>query len=582
MATLKPTTVSAKRLSETISGSATSFKVNNIKSWQFTGGAYTDLTSADFGTRLWVVFRNSTGTLMEIMEVNPATITAATSPITILYRGLKFDGTDLTEVSANKLTWVKGDTIVEFGTHVPQLLAQYVDKVQDQTVGGVKTFSSLPATTAGNPVAATDLARKAYVDSVVAGIATTVNMVVGGVAGETLIAGEGIYLKNSDGRWWKTDADIAATVEGVILGIAQGAGTAGNAITGGVLTEGVDSNQTALTASTKYFFGNTAGAFSTTTGTKEISAGISHPTDATKLYFFPKYDQVITEDEQDAMAGNGGTPSSTNKFVTQTGLQAGTETYIADASGSSTVYTATFSPALTAYTTGQAMRVKIQTTNTTTTPTINFNGLGAKTIVKGVNSALAVGDLVANQFADFTYDGTNMVLKNPQSVAGTLVTSTTTAVDTTNTSTEQTLITVSLPGGVLGTAGAVRITIPITDLKQFNTTTTNLRLKYGATTVATITIGNSGTSVTGWAGELVFLLVGAGATNSQVGVGNLKISSAANTTTTANAALHKVARGTATEISTGALTLSVTAQNDAAVVSTGLTTGLAVIEKITV
>jgi hypothetical protein len=141
MATLKPTTVPAKRLAETISGASTTFKLNNIRSWAATE---TDLTSADFGDRLWAVFRNSTGTLMEIMEIDPTTITSASSPITIIARGLKFDGEDGTEVAANKLTWVKGDTVVELGTHVPQLLSKYADKVGDMTIEGLWTFNQTP------------------------------------------------------------------------------------------------------------------------------------------------------------------------------------------------------------------------------------------------------------------------------------------------------------------------------------------------------------------------------------------------------------------------------------------------------
>lgn len=340
MATLKPTTVPAKRLAETISGSATTFKVNNIKSWQYTAGAYTDLTSADFGTRLWAVFRNSAGTLMEIMEIDPATITAASSPITILYRGLKFDGTDLTEVSANKLTWVKGDTVIELGTHVPQLLAQYVDKVQDQTIGGIKTFSSLPATTAGNPVGVNDLARKAYVDSVVAGIATSISEVVPGTAGETLVAGDSVYLKLSDNRWWKTDADDAATVNNVMLGIAQGAGTAGVAITNGVLKRGVDANQSGLVAGEVQYVSNTAGDISNTPGTVEVTVGVAKS--STELYFDPRFNQQITEDQQDAMAGSSGNPSSSNRYVTEDDVSS------AGASGKVVRATGTALPALSA------------------------------------------------------------------------------------------------------------------------------------------------------------------------------------------------------------------------------------------
>jgi hypothetical protein len=56
---------------------------------------------------------------------------------------------------------------------------------------------------------------------------------------------------------------------------------------------------------------------------------------------------------------------------------------------------------------------KIVNANTTTTPTLNPNSLGAKTIVKGVSTPLVVGDIAANMFCTFIYDGTNFVLQNP-------------------------------------------------------------------------------------------------------------------------------------------------------------------------
>lgn len=305
---LYPNTVPSKRLAASITSSATSFRVNNILGWD--GNA---LTSADFGTVHYVVFRNAAGTLMEIMQIDPSTIASAS--ITINLRGLDFEG-NISEVSANKLSWLANETIVEFGSHPPQLFRQsYVDLFTAQTVAGVKTFSVLPVTTAGNPVSDNEFARKAYVDASVAGGSGIPNrVVVSGKAGETLAAGNLVYLKASDNRWWLCDADTAATVDNASLGIAQGAGTAGNAITSGVLIYGVDSNQTGLTADTKYFASNTAGGLSTSAGTTEVSVGMSIST--TSIFFCPRFDQVITEDLQDAFAGTSGTPSNSNKFVT--------------------------------------------------------------------------------------------------------------------------------------------------------------------------------------------------------------------------------------------------------------------------
>lgn len=303
-------TIPTKRLAATISGSSGFIKLNNILGWD---GA--TLTTADVGDVLYAVLRDQDNSVMEIMQLDTSTIANnSTTGITILRRGLKFNGDLTTEVPANKLVWVKNQTIVEIGTDVPQIFQNFVNFTDAQNVGGVKTFTSLPATTAGNPISANDLARKAYVDSVVAGIATSVSNVVPGTAGETIVAGNLVYLKLADSRWWKTDADTAATVEGVLLGIAQGSGTAGNTITNGVMTRGVDANQSGLSAGSVYYASNTAGAISSSVGTVEVTVGVAKST--TELYFDPRFNQQLTEDQQDALAGTSGTPSASNKYVT--------------------------------------------------------------------------------------------------------------------------------------------------------------------------------------------------------------------------------------------------------------------------
>lgn len=359
MATIFPTSVPDKRLSETISSSASSFKITSITGWNGV-----DLTSADFGTKLYAVFRNSTGTLMEIMQVDPATITSATASITILLRGLKFTGDLTTEVSANKLVWVKGDTIVSLGTHVPQLLKHYVDTLGDQTIAGVKTFTSQPVSTAGLPTGATDLATKQYVDNTATGTTSVNRTIVAGTAGETILVDQLVYLKASDGRWWLADADAAASSENVQLGIAQGGGTAGVAITSGVLVAGLNTfSALTLTANTKYYVSNTAGGFSSSVGTKEVTVGQSQST--TTFLFSPRNDQEITEDQQDAMTGSLGTPSLTNRYVTEQQLTAVTAMAAQAVDGTAgSIFTRTLASSETftqsGFTTGRVFMVEVK------------------------------------------------------------------------------------------------------------------------------------------------------------------------------------------------------------------------------
>lgn len=306
--TMLPTTVPSKRLAASITAASTTIQLNNIQGWDGN-----DLTSSDFGTRLFAVLRNDTNTAMEIVELDPSTI--ASSSITILARGLKFTGDLSTEVTANKLSWVKNETIVELGTHVPQLLNHMVQIIGAQTIAGVKTFSSLPATTAGDAVGDNDLVRKAQLDAATLGQIGTDKLIVSGNAGETIADGELVYFDAvTNNEWMKCDADTAASVDNVILGIAQGAGTDGNAISGGILLFGVDDAQSGMTAGDPMYTSNTAGAIASSAGTTEVTVGIAKS--ATELYFYPRYNQEITEDIQDALTGTSGTPSASNKYVT--------------------------------------------------------------------------------------------------------------------------------------------------------------------------------------------------------------------------------------------------------------------------
>jgi len=83
------------------------------------------------------------------------------------------------------------------------------------------------------------------------------------------------------------------------------------------------------------------------------------------------------------------------------------------ASGTDT-YTATPSPVLSAYTTGETYRVSFANANTSVAPTLNINSLGAKTVKIQNGSALVAGNIEGEHL--LTYDGTDMILLNPVDV----------------------------------------------------------------------------------------------------------------------------------------------------------------------
>lgn len=487
MATVKFISVPTKRLSASINASSTSIQVSDILGWD--GVA---LTASDFGTKMYCVLRNDNNTLMEIMELDPSTIAAGS--ITILLRGLKFNGDLTTEVTANKLTWVKNETLVELGTDVPQLLEHTIRDIGDQSVAGVKTFSDFPKKSGTTtPTGADEFATKAYVDTQVGGTSIYDQNLISATAGETLAAGNLTYFKESDQRWWKTDADAIATASKHIrLGIAQGTATAGNSVN--ILLAGLEKNLTGLTAGAKYFVSGTAGSVTTTPGaiarfvgwamstTRLIFAPEGLPENlyfdvlgetlsAADIVYFKTSDQKWWKTDADAAATAigvrigvveiGGSADAVGLIrtggvdATHTGLtagatyflsgtaaalsatagafqrvygvalstseilmtieagttvtQSGEQIYAVDAVGTD-AYAITLVPAITAYKDGLTLRFKAGTANTGAA-TLAVNGLTATTIKKAYNSDLVTGDILAGQIVTVTYDATNSVFQ---------------------------------------------------------------------------------------------------------------------------------------------------------------------------
>jgi microcystin-dependent protein len=86
-----------------------------------------------------------------------------------------------------------------------------------------------------------------------------------------------------------------------------------------------------------------------------------------------------------------------------------------DATGNDTPinsYTTTISPTLTVYA-NSIYYVKATYRNHLAAPTINFNGVGAKTIKKSGGLALRHNDIIDNHDMVLRYDGTDMILQNP-------------------------------------------------------------------------------------------------------------------------------------------------------------------------
>jgi len=164
------------------------------------------------------------------------------------------------------------------------------------------------------------IATVGYVLSVVTGGAVTFNKnVIDGAAGEALTSGDWVYLKESDGRWYKTDASDKLKSKNVKIGKALGTqASVGDNVPGGVFIGGLETVGTYV-AGTKYYLSNTAGAASTSAGDNEVLLGIGD--ENTDLVFVNLYDpEAVTSDEKDALAGTVGTPNEDNKYVTDNNM----------------------------------------------------------------------------------------------------------------------------------------------------------------------------------------------------------------------------------------------------------------------
>lgn len=171
-------------------------------------------------------------------------------------------------------------------------------------------YDAAPSSLTGN-----QLATVTYVLGVVNGGTVTFDkqVIANQTAGENLTANDIVYFKEADAKWWKVDADLTATFDQLQMGVAQSTVSANGTVTIGI--SGPMSGFTGLTAGSKYYASNTAGAITTSAGTYSVFVGWALST--TILLFDSVGKTLPTQKEKDALVGSQGVPSSTNKYITQ-------------------------------------------------------------------------------------------------------------------------------------------------------------------------------------------------------------------------------------------------------------------------
>jgi hypothetical protein len=163
------------------------------------------------------------------------------------------------------------------------------------------------------------------------------------------------------------------------------------------------------------------------------------------------------------------------------------------------------------------------------------------------------------------------------------VNTTETTYDATSGHAETTLFTTTLTGGELGTNDAVRFTLYCSDFSAFDTDTITFRLKYGSTTVATLTVAfTATTSVMG--GVLTGILAADGSASAQKAFFEIRSAVAAyQDSGQANVGIEQIAgfvSGSSTENSANNLSFTITADFNQSGAGRSVTAEFFVLERI--
>lgn len=134
-------------------------------------------------------------------------------------------------------------------------------------------------------LAGNDIPTVNYVLSVVSGgnVDFALQSVGGQIAGESLSIRDAVYFNETDGKWYKIDADTPATFSQVKKGIALGTAILDGTVA--IALGGVVPNFVGLTIGAKYFASATAGAITDTPTGSYVFLG--YALSATQLLFTP-------------------------------------------------------------------------------------------------------------------------------------------------------------------------------------------------------------------------------------------------------------------------------------------------------
>lgn len=246
-----------------IASSDTSF---TLTSFTITQTGY-KIQDSDMSETFYVTFEPGSRSRQEIASCTTVTQNSdGTATISGCTRGL-LPITPYTASTSLQFAHAGGSTVIF--SDPPQLFNQASFKDNDETITGSWLFPT--------PLADSNAATKAYVDALVSGTTTLSNdrLLVAGTAGETLATSTLVYLNPATQRWNGVSTASTTTFDDRFIGLTQGSGTNGNAITNGVLLKGRHTLSSGLTAGSIYYGSSATGTISTATSVQPIGIAVS-------------------------------------------------------------------------------------------------------------------------------------------------------------------------------------------------------------------------------------------------------------------------------------------------------------------
>lgn len=280
-----------------ISSAETSF---TLTSFTITQTGYR-IQDSDMSDTFYVTFEPGSRSRQEIASCTTVTQNSdGTATISGCTRGL-LPISPYTASTSLQFAHAGGSTVIF--SDPPQLFNQAGFKDNDETITGSWLFPT--------PLSDYNAATKAYVDTLVnGGTVSNDRLLVAGTAGETLATSTLVYLNPSTQRWNKVSTASTTTFDDRFIGLTQGVGTNGVAITNGVLLKGRHTLSSGLTAGSVYYAATATGTISTATSAQPL--GIAVSTDV--LYFDPVLIDVPHEGADNTFTGNN-TFSGTTTFT---------------------------------------------------------------------------------------------------------------------------------------------------------------------------------------------------------------------------------------------------------------------------